>query len=183
MNLNAYGYGPPDNRRWIVADVGVTFGNLETPGIDIICADPTFLESETVEAIFLTHAHEDHIGAAGLLWPRLKAPIYATPFTAELARIKLIERDVDPEHLKTIPLRAEIEAGPFTVQYIPLTHSIPEMNGLAIRTPLGTLFHTGDWKIDPDPKVGEDIAIETLEALGQDGVLAMICDSTNVFEE
>ncbi|MEL7130243.1 MAG: ribonuclease J [Pseudomonadota bacterium] len=183
MNLNAYGYGPPDNRRWIVADVGVTFGNLETPGIDIICADPTFLESETVEAIFLTHAHEDHIGAAGLLWPRLKAPIYATPFTAELARIKLIERDVDPDHLKTIPLRAEIEVGPFTVQYIPLTHSIPEMNGLAIRTPLGTLFHTGDWKIDPDPKVGEDIAIETLEALGQDGVLAMICDSTNVFEE
>lgn len=183
MNLNAYGFGPPDNRRWIIADLGVTFGSDDTPGIDVICADPTYLVGEQVDAIFLTHAHEDHIGAAGLLWPKFKAPIYATPFTAELARAKLVERGIDEKHLKTIPLAARITVGPFEVEYVPLTHSIPEMHALAIRTPLGLILHTGDWKIDPEPQVGEDIATETLEALGDEGVLAMVCDSTNVFEE
>lgn len=183
MNLNAYGYGPAHDRRWIIADVGVTFGNADTPGIDIITPDPTFLEDEKIEAIFFTHAHEDHIGAAGLLWARMKAPMYATPFTAELLRAKLVERGVDEKHLKTIPLGARIEAGPFSVEYVPMTHSIPEMNGLAITTPLGLIFHTGDWKIDAEPQVGEDFATERLEALGKEGVLAMICDSTNVFEE
>jgi len=156
MNLNAYGYGPEHDRRWIIADVGVTFGGTDTPGIDIITPDPTFLEDQTIEAIFFTHAHEDHIGAAGLLWPRIKAPMYATPFTAELLRAKLIERGVDEKHLKTIPLGATIEAGPFSVEYVPMTHSIPEMNGLAITTPLGLVFHTGDWKIDAEPQVGEE---------------------------
>ncbi len=183
MNLNAYGFGPPDNRRWIIADLGVTFGSDDTPGIDVICADPTFLVGEQVDAIFLTHAHEDHIGAVGLLWPKFKAPIYATPFTAELARAKLAERGIDEKHLKTIPLAARITVGPFGVEYVPLTHSIPEMHALAIRTPLGLVLHTGDWKIDPEPQVGEDIATETLQALGDEGVLAMVCDSTNVFEE
>lgn len=183
MNLNAYGYGPEHDRRWILADVGVTFGGSDTPGIDIITADPTFLEDQKIDAIFFTHAHEDHIGAAGLLWPRIKAPMYATPFTAELLRAKLVERGVDEKHLNTIPLGATIEAGPFTVEYIPMTHSIPEMNGLAITTPLGMIFHTGDWKIDAEPQLGENMAIGRLEALGDAGVLAMICDSTNVFEE
>ena len=183
MNLNAYGYGPEHNRRWIIADVGVTFGGADTPGIDLITADVTYLEDQKIDAIFFTHAHEDHIGAAGLLWPRIKAPMYATPFTAELLRAKLEERGVDESHLTTISTGATIEAGPFSVEYIPLTHSIPEMNGLAITTPLGTIFHTGDWKIDANPQVGDDMAIQRLKALGEAGVLAMICDSTNVFEE
>ena len=184
LNLNAYGYGPANDRRWIIADVGVTFGDADTPGIDIITPDPAFLEGEKIEAIFFTHAHEDHIGAAGHLWRRIKAPMYATPFTAELLRHKLLEHGVDEErHLNTIKLGATVKAGPFEVEYISMTHSIPEMHGLAIRTPLGLVFHTGDWKIDADPQLGEDIAIERLEALGEEGVLAMVCDSTNVFEE
>ena len=183
MNLNAYGYGPEHDRRWIIADVGVTFGGADTPGIDIITPDPTFLEDEHVDAIFLTHAHEDHIGALGLLWPRFPAPIYATPFTAELARAKMVERGVPEQHMRTIEAGATIEAGPFMVEYVPMTHSIPEMNGLVITTPLGKVFHTGDWKIDADPQVGDEFAFARLEALGNEGILAMVCDSTNVFED
>ncbi len=186
MNLNAYGYGPPDDRRWIIADIGVTFGNETTPGVDIICADPDFLADEEIEAIFLTHAHEDHIGAAGLLYARLKtrAPMYATPFTAELVRQKLRENGLDDKRiLHTIAMEAEVEAGPFKVRYVTLTHSIPEPNALAIETPLGLVLHTGDWKIDPDPTIGGDIDIAGLTALGERGVLAMVCDSTNVFVE
>ena len=113
----------------------------------------------------------------------MQAPIYATPFTAELARAKMIERGVDENHMKTIQTGASVTAGPFVVEYVPMTHSIPEMNGLVITTPLGTVFHTGDWKIDAEPQLGDDFAFERLEALGEEGVLAMICDSTNVFEE
>lgn len=184
MNVNAYGYGPPDDRRWIIADLGVTFGSLETPGIDVITADISYLEGEQIEAIFLTHAHEDHIGAAGILWPRLRAPMYATPFTAELVRHKLLEHGIDEEkHLNVIPLGSTITAGPFTVKYVTLTHSIPEPNALAIDTPVGMLLHTGDWKIDSDPLIGDQMDEDTLNTLGDNGVLAMICDSTNVFEE
>ena len=186
MNLNAYGFGPPEDRRWILADIGVTFGDDRTPGIDLICADPEYLVGETIEAIFLTHAHEDHIGAVGLLYPRLKtrAPMYATPFTAELVRQKLRERGIDDKAmLHEIPLGATIDAGPFSVEYVRLTHSIPEPNALAISTPLGTVLHTGDWKIDPDPRLGETTDIARLTAIGDAGVLAMVCDSTNVFEE
>lgn len=186
MNLNAYGFGPPEDRRWILADIGVTFGDDRTPGIDLICADPEFLVGETIEAIFLTHAHEDHIGATGLLYPRLKtrAPMYATPFTAELVRQKLRERGLDDSQmLHEIPLGARIEAGPFAVEYVRLTHSIPEPNALAIDTPLGTILHTGDWKIDPDPRLGDATDVARLTEIGDKGVLAMVCDSTNVFEE
>lgn len=184
MNLNAYGFGPPESRRWILADMGVTFGDDTMPGIDLICADPEFLVDEDIDAIFLTHAHEDHIGATGLLYRRLKtrAPLYATPFTAELTRRKLLEHDLDPaELLKTIDLGASLKVGPFDVRYVTLTHSIPEPNALAITTPLGTLLHTGDWKIDPDPQIGATTDVEALSKLGDDGVLAMVCDSTNVF--
>ena len=184
MNLNAYGYGPADNRRWILADLGVTFGDETMPGIDLICADPEFLVEEEIDAIFLTHAHEDHIGATGLLYRRLqtRAPMYATPFTAELVRAKLIEHGLDPaELLKTVELGSRVEVGPFGVQYVTLTHSIPEPNALAIATPLGTLLHTGDWKIDPSPQIGATTDVGALSKLGDDGVLAMICDSTNVF--
>jgi ribonuclease J len=186
MNLNAYGYGPPDNRRWIVVDVGVTFGNDTTPGVDLILPDPGYLETfaEDIEAIILTHAHEDHIGAIGWLWPRLRAPIYATPFTAYLVAEKLRERGLEGQaELNILQLRERRRFGPFDVELITLTHSIPEPNGLAIRTPLGTVLHTGDWKIDPEPLIGEDFDQAKVEQIGREGVLAMVCDSTNVFEE
>ncbi|RIJ15465.1 ribonuclease J [Henriciella mobilis] len=183
MNLNAYGYGPAHDRKWILVDLGVTFGDDSTPGIDLICADPEFLEdqADNIEAIFLTHAHEDHIGAVGLLWPRLRAPLYATPFTAHLVAGKLAERGLSHVDVNVVPLEGEVEAGPFTVTYITLTHSIPEPNALAIKTPSGTILHTGDWKIDPDPLIGEGVDVEGLKKLGDEGVLAMVCDSTNVF--
>ncbi|MFN3607499.1 MAG: ribonuclease J [Hyphomonas sp.] len=185
MNLNAYGYGPPNARRWIIVDIGVTFGNSETPGIDLICADPGYLVGEHIDAVFLTHAHEDHIGAVGLLYPllRTKAPIYATPFTCELVRSKMDERGVDQRWLKTISMGGTVKAGPFEVTYVTLTHSIPEPNALAIRTPAGVILHTGDWKIDPQPQIGSSTDIAGLTALGDEGVLAMVCDSTNVFED
>lgn len=184
MNLNAYGYGPPGARRWIIVDVGVTFGNAETPGIDLICADPDYLIGEQIDAVFLTHAHEDHIGAVGLIYPllRTKAPIYATPFTCELVRSKMDERGVDHKWLKTVSLGATVKAGPFEVTYVTLTHSIPEPNALAIRSPAGVILHTGDWKIDPQPQIGATTDVAALTALGDEGVLAMVCDSTNVFE-
>jgi ribonuclease J len=186
MNLNAYGFGPPDNRRWIIVDVGVTFGDDTTPGVDLIMPDPVYLESyaDDIEAIILTHAHEDHIGAIAWLWPKLRAPIYATPFTAYLVNEKLRERGLDKEApVHIMQLRERRQFGPFDVEMVTLTHSIPEPNGLAIRTPLGMILHTGDWKIDPDPIIGEDFDQAKIEELGREGILAMVCDSTNVFEE
>ena len=184
MNLNAYGFGPAGSRCWIIVDVGVTFGGDDTPGIDLICADPSYLEGQQIDAIFLTHAHEDHIGALGLLLGRLgRAPMYATPFTAELIRGKLDERGMADADLTELALGASVKIGPFDIQYVTLTHSIPEPNAIAIRTPLGTILHTGDWKIDPDPLLGDLTDEKTLSALGDDGVLAMVCDSTNVFVE
>ncbi|MBR9834257.1 MAG: ribonuclease J, partial [Alphaproteobacteria bacterium] len=187
MNLNAYGYGPANDRRWILIDVGVTFGGDDTPGIDLITPDVSFFEEQgdRIDAIFLTHAHEDHIGAIGLLLPLLhtRAPLYATAFTAHLVAAKLAERGQSHIDVNVVPLGGEIEVGPFTVQYITLTHSIPEPNALAITTPLGRIMHTGDWKIDPDPLVGEETDVETLTRMGDEGVLAMVCDSTNVFVE
>jgi ribonuclease J len=186
MNLNAYGYGPPDNRRWLVVDVGVTFGDESTPGVDLIMPDTVWLESEAdnIEAIVLTHAHEDHIGAIGWLWPRLRAPIYATPFTAYLVNEKLRERGLDKEApLNIMQLRERRKFGPFDIELVTLTHSIPEPNGVVIRTPLGTILHTGDWKIDPDPIIGEDFDQAKIEEIGNEGILAMVCDSTNVFED
>ena len=186
MNLNAYGYGPPDDRRWIIVDVGVTFGDDSTPGVDLIMPDPVYLEgfADQIEAIILTHAHEDHIGAIGWLWPKLRAPIYATPFTAYLVAEKLRERGLDGEApLHIMQLRETRTFGPFEVEMVTLTHSIPEPNGLAIRTPLGLILHTGDWKIDPDPIIGEDFDQAKIEELGREGILAMVCDSTNVFED
>lgn len=187
MNLNAYGYGPPDARKWIIVDIGVTFGREETtPGIELILPDPAFLEEErdNILAIVLTHAHEDHIGALGWLWPRFKAPVFATPFTAALVREKLREHGLlDKVPLTEIPLKGQLTLGPFEIDFVTLTHSIPEPNGLAIRTPLGLIWHTGDWKIDPDPLIGESTDEAKLRAMADEGVLAMVCDSTNVFVE
>ena len=184
MNFNLYGYGPPEARRWIVVDLGVTFGDQTTPGVELILPDPTFIEEHAADVlgIVLTHAHEDHIGAVAWLWPRLRARLYATPFTAFLLREKLKEAGlVDAAPITVIPLNGSITLGPFEVTLLTLTHSIPEPNGLAIRTPLGTVLHTGDWKIDPDPLVGAPTDEDAIRRLGDEGVLAMVCDSTNVF--
>mgnify|MGYP000110479605 CR=1 FL=1 len=187
MNLNAYGYGPPDARKWIVVDIGVTFGREDTtPGIDLILPDPTYLEEvrDNIIGIVLTHAHEDHIGALGWLWPRLKAPCYATPFTAALIREKLREHGlIEKVPLTEIPLKGQLTLGPFEIDFVTLTHSIPEPNGLAIRTPLGLVWHTGDWKLDPNPLIGEVTDEAKLRQMAEEGVLAMVCDSTNVFVE
>lgn len=187
MNLNAYGFGPAEDRKWIIVDIGVTFGREDsTPGVDLILPDPEYLvgERENILGIVLTHAHEDHIGALGWLWPKLKAPVYATPFTAALVREKLKERGlIEKVKLTEIPLKGQLQLGPFDIDFVTLTHSIPEPNGLAIRTPLGLVWHTGDWKIDPDPLIGETTDEAKLRAMAEEGVLAMVCDSTNVFVE
>ena len=184
MNFNLYGYGPAHARKWIVVDLGVTFGDQTTPGVEIILPDPEFIRdyAKDIIGIVLTHAHEDHIGAVSWLWPQLRAPLYATPFTAFLLREKLRENDECAEaEITEIPLSGKIQLGPFEVELITLTHSIPEPNGLAVRTPLGTVLHTGDWKIDPDPVLGATTDEAAIQKLGDDGVLAMVCDSTNVF--
>ncbi len=184
MNFNLYGYGPADRRKWIVVDLGITFGDQTTPGVEVILPDPTYIEeyADDILGIVLTHAHEDHIGAVAWLWPRLKAPVFATPFTAYLLREKLRDAGLlDEVDITEVPLSGKFSLGPFELELITLTHSIPEPNGLAIRTPLGTILHTGDWKIDPDPMLGETTDVEAIRALGDEGVLAMVCDSTNVF--
>jgi ribonuclease J len=184
MNLNLLGYGPPHRPRWIMIDCGVTFGDDTTPGIDLIMADPEFIaeRQQDLLGLVLTHAHEDHIGAVPFLWPKLRCPVYATPFTATLVLEKLKEAGlVGRVPLHVIPLGGAITLGPFGIELITITHSIPEPNALAIRTPLGTVVHTGDWKIDPEPLIGEATDMPSLRKLGDEGVLAMICDSTNVF--
>jgi len=183
MNLNCYGYGPPDAREWIVVDCGVMFGReTATPGVDVIMPDARFLEENRGDllGIVLTHAHEDHLGAVAHLWPQLCCPVYATPFTARLLRGKLEEAGLEGKvKTKVVPLGGKLTLGPFEMELITLTHSIPEPNAVAIRTPLGTVVHTGDWKIDPDPLIGDATDITALRRLGEEGVLAMVCDSTN----
>ncbi|MET0272481.1 MAG: ribonuclease J, partial [Phenylobacterium sp.] len=184
MNFNLYGFGTAHDRKWIVVDLGVTFGDQTTPGVEIILPNPEYIAAyaDRILGIVLTHAHEDHIGAVAWLWPQLKAPIYATPFTAFILREKLREAGLlDEVHITEVALGGKIELGPFSLELITLTHSIPEPNGLAIKTPLGTILHTGDWKIDPDPLLGAPTDQDAIRKLGDEGVLAMVCDSTNVF--
>ncbi|RRN63192.1 ribonuclease J [Caulobacter sp. 602-1] len=186
MNFNLYGFGPAHDRKWIVVDLGVTFGDQTTPGVEIILPDPSYIEpyAKDIIGIVLTHAHEDHLGAVHWLWPRLKAPVYATPFTAFLLREKLRDAGIlDDVPITEVPLGGRFKLGPFDLELITLTHSIPEPNGLAIKTPLGTILHTGDWKIDPEPQLGAPTDDAALRRLGDEGVLAMVCDSTNVFVE
>ena len=184
MNLNLFGAGVPGQRQWVIVDLGVTFGNAETPGVDVIMPDTEFIEDRRHDllGIVLTHAHEDHMGALARLWPRLRCPVYATPFTMWLVKDRLAEAGLLGEvELIEIPLQGSFELGPFQFDLITLTHSIPEPNALAIRTEFGTVLHTGDWKIDPSPQIGEGVDEAALRALGDEGVVAMICDSTNVF--
>ena len=181
MNLNLYGCGG----KWLMVDLGVTFGDDSLPGIDLVLPDPRFIAErrEDLLGLVLTHAHEDHLGAVPHLWPRLGCPVYATPFAAAILRHKLREAGL----LRRVPLN-EIGLGgsltlePFEVSFIPVTHSIPEANALVIRTPLGTVLHTGDWKLDPEPMLGPLTDERALKDLGEDGVVAMVCDSTNVFQ-
>lgn len=186
MNLAMYGYGPEDKREWIVVDMGVSFAGPEHPGADLILPDIRFLEAEkhNLRGIVITHAHEDHYGAILDLWPRLKAPVYATPFTAGLLEAKRQSETGAPEVPVTIFKAGEsFEIGPFRIEAIAVTHSIPEPVSLAITTPLGTVVHTGDWKMDPDPSMGPLIDEARFRALGDQGVLALICDSTNAMRE
>jgi len=181
MNFNAYGFGPADDRQWIVVDCGVLFGReTTTPGVDVIMPDIRYLaeQHENVLAIVLTHAHEDHIGALPHLLPMLRCPIYATGFTARLIDMKLEEAG-HRERTRRVALGGHIDIGPFGIDFVSITHSIPEPNALAIRTPLGVVVHTGDWKIDPDPMVGETTNVNAFMKLGDEGVLATVCDSTN----
>lgn len=184
MNLNLYGFGPPGKEQWVMVDLGVTFADPTMPGIDVVVPDPAFIEQhrDDLLGIVLTHAHEDHLGAVQYLWQRLQVPVYATPFAAAVLRRKLTETDfADEVPINEVPLGGTLELGPFSMELITLTHSIPEPNAIAIRTPHGTVLHTGDWKFDPDPVVGDAADEERLRVLGDDGVLAMIGDSTNVF--
>jgi len=184
MNLNLYGYGPRGAERWMMVDLGITFGDGSLPGVDVMMPDPAFIEErlDQLEALVLTHAHEDHLGAVAHLWRRLRCPIYATPFTADILGHKLAEAGLEGQvDVTVIPLGGKFSIGPFDLELITLTHSIPEPNAIAIRTPVGTVLHTGDWKFDPDPVVGEVSDEAALRKLGDEGVLAIICDSTNVF--
>jgi ribonuclease J len=187
MNFNAYGFGPPDGRKWIVVDCGVLFGRETTsPGVDVIMPDIRYLAERRADvlAIVLTHAHEDHIGAIGHLWPMLRCPLYATPFTARLIEGKLEEAGLrDRVRVRSVPLGGHIDLSPFRIDFVSITHSIPEPNALAIRTPLGTVVHTGDWKIDPEPMLGETTDINAFRKLGDEGVLATVCDSTNALTQ
>jgi ribonuclease J len=181
MNFNAYGFGPPNRRQWIVVDCGVTFGReTDSPGVDLILPDIRYLAErrEDVLGIVATHAHEDHIGAIAHLWPMLKCPIYATPFTARLIEGKLVEAGLSVP-VREVSLSGSLKLGPFAIDFISITHSIPEPNLLAIRTPLGLIAHTGDWKLDPEPLLGAVTDAAAIRKLGDEGVLALVCDSTN----
>ena len=184
MNMNLFAYGKPENRKWLIVDIGVTFADDTIPGIDLIYPDPGFIidKKDDLVGLVLTHAHEDHIGAIAHIWPKLLCDIYATPFTSVLIKEKFKEKKIDIEkNLKIVELNGNIELGPFKIEFVTLTHSILEPNGLSIQTPSGTVLHTGDWKIDPNPLIGSKINEEKLKKIGKNGILAMICDSTNVF--
>jgi ribonuclease J len=184
MNLNLYGYGPPGNETWMMVDLGVTFSDGAIPGVDVIMPDPGFIveRRDRLAGLVLTHAHEDHLGAVPYLWERLRCPIYATPFAISILRRKLTETTfANQVEIIEVPLGGRFTLGPFDMELITLTHSIPEPNAIAIRTGLGTVLHTGDWKFDPMPVVGAVSDEAALRKLGDDGVLAMVCDSTNVF--
>ncbi len=184
MNLNLYGLGPPGAETWVMVDLGVTFGDGAQPGVDVIMPDPGFIADrrDRLAGLVLTHAHEDHLGAVQYLWERLECPIYATPFTISILRRKLSETDfAEKVEIIEVPLGGRFNVGPFDMELITLTHSIPEPNAIAIRTGLGTVLHTGDWKFDPDPVIGDTADEDALRRLGDEGVLALVGDSTNVF--
>src|SRR3954451_9131645 len=182
MNVNLYGC----DGKWIMVDLGMTFADPAYPGVDLILPDLAFIEENRADllGIVLTHGHEDHIGAIPYLADDLGVPLYATPFTAGLIAGKLEEEGLLGRiQLNTVELGGDFRLGPFVFRYIPLAHSIPEGNALLIDTPFGRIFHTGDWKLDDDPQLGDPSTEAELRAIGDAGVLALVCDSTNVFNE
>jgi ribonuclease J len=186
MNLALYGLGSERGGEWLCVDMGVSFADNDFPGIDLIMPDTRFLEDErqNLAGIVLTHAHEDHFGAVFDLWPRLKVPVYATPFTAAIMAAKKEGEPGAPDiTVHIVQPGGRVQIGSFSVEFIPVAHSIPESNALAIRTPLGLVVHTGDWKLDPAPIIGQPTDEGKFRALGSEGVRAVICDSTNAIRE
>lgn len=187
MNCYVYGYGPAGRERLIVVDLGVTFPDMDTtPGVDLIMPSVDWLaeRADRIEAIFITHAHEDHVGALGHLWPQLRAPVHARKFTGALARMKLEEQGQDPAVVRIHAPRPEwVQAGPFKVQFVPVSHSIPESAALLIDTPAGRVLHSGDFKLDGAPGLGEPWDPEVFTSIGAEGVKVLTCDSTNVFSQ
>ncbi|OSJ16144.1 ribonuclease J [Bradyrhizobium canariense] len=187
MNLSIYGLGNRQQRAWLAIDLGVSFGDEEhLPGIDLIMPDVSFLEKErkNLMGLVLTHAHEDHFGAIIDLWPKLKCPIYATQFSAALFEAKCAaERNAPKIPVTVVPSGGRVDIGPFNVEFIPVAHSIPESHALAIHTEVGTVLHTGDWKIDPTPIIGRPTDEKRLRELGDAGLLALIGDSTNAVRD
>ena len=185
MNFALYGFGPPNKREWIVVDVGVTFPDATLPGVDLVLPDTRFIEEQlqNLRGIVITHAHEDHYGALLNTWPRLKSKVWMTPFTAHLLEAKR-RSDGGPDiPVEIFHAGSRFTVGPFEIEAIPVTHSIPEPVSLAITTPRGTVIHTGDWKLDPAPTIGPKTDETRFRALGEAGVLALVCDSTNAMRE
>ncbi|MGH6797068.1 MAG: ribonuclease J [Roseiarcus sp.] len=186
MNCALYGYGPANARQWLMVDLGVAFAGEDLPGVDLILPDLGFIEKakKDLVGIVITHAHEDHIGALAELWPNLGAPVYMTRFAAGLAEARLLGEPGAPKiPLKIVGLGEQVAIGPFVVELIAVAHSIPESSALAIRTPSGLVVHTADWKIDPTPIIGPPTDEARFRALGDEGVLALVCDSTNILRE
>ena len=186
MNCALYGYGPASARQWLMVDLGVAFAGEEAPGVDLIMPDLSFIEKakRNLVGIVITHAHEDHIGALAELWPDLGAPVYMTRFAAGLAEARRLGEPGAPKiPLKIVAQGEKVAIGPFVVEFIAVAHSIPESSALAIRTPAGLVVHTADWKIDPSPIIGPPTDEARLKALGDEGVLALVSDSTNVLRE
>ena len=186
MNFALYGFGPAAKREWIIVDCGVTFPGPDLPGVDLVLPDTKFIENEVknLRGMIITHAHEDHYGAVLDIWPKLGCPVWMSPFTAGLLEAK---RESEYQRVK-IPItifkpRQAFDVGPFRIEPVPVTHSIPEPYSLAITTPLGTVIHTGDWKFDNEPAIGPMTDKPRFTELGDKGVLALICDSTNAMVE
>ena len=185
-NMNLYGFGQTNNHKWLIVDCGITFAEDNIPGVDIIIPDPEFIyqNKSNCLGIVITHGHEDHIGALTYIWPNLKTNIYATPFTGALIKEKFKEKKINiDDYLKIITLNGSIDLNPIKINLISLTHSILEPNALLIEYDGKKIFHTGDWKCDLDPMMGDNINEKKLKEIGDQGILAMICDSTNIFTE
>jgi len=186
LNCALYGFGPARRRKWMMVDLGLAFAGEEAPGVDLVMPDLSFVQAikRDLAGIVITHAHEDHIGALAALWPSLGVPVYMTRFAAGLAEARRLGEPGAPKiPIRIVPLGGRVEVGPFEVEFIPVAHSIPESAALAIRSPAGLVVHTGDWKIDPTPGVGAPTDEARLKALGDEGVLALVCDSTNVVRD
>ena len=187
MNIALYGYGPPRKRKWIVVDVGVTFPGPDLPGVDLVLPDITFAKKvrKDIEGIVITHAHEDHYGALLSLWSQLRVPVYCTPFAAGMLESKRTSYGDGPDELPVETFKAgdRFDVGPFEIEAVHVTHSIPEPCSLVIRSPLGNVLHTGDWKLDPEPAIGAPTDEERFRELGDEGILALICDSTNAMRD